>query len=49
MGVKLSILKTNLCGTPAGVPVTLETRVTKMAAENTIPLSIFEKGQWDLN
>jgi len=29
-------------GLAAGRPVTMETRVTKMAADNTSPLNIFE-------
>jgi len=30
-------------GLAAGLPVTMETRVTKMAADKTRPLSIFER------
>jgi len=33
MGFKLSILKTYLYDKAAGLPITMETRVTKMAAE----------------
>jgi len=33
----------------ASLPVTMETRVAKMAPENTIPLNIFKKGKWESN